>query len=72
MVFISEEFRHQKLKYLGHYLGMLGFFFGRIIVESFEKNCFEFFNEWLRNQTKIDLNSVKKFLHEGYKKVLSH
>ena len=72
MVSISEEFRHQKLKHKGHYLGMLGFYFGRIIVQCFEKNCFDLFNEWLRNQTKIDLNSLKKYLYDGYKKVISH
>ena len=50
---------------------MIAYFFGRIIVESFEKNWFNLFMQWLKNQSKIDLNSLKKYLYEGYQKVLS-
>lgn len=71
MVSITEEVRHQKLKYKGHYLGMLGHYFGKIVVDCFEKNCFHYFMAWLKVQTKIDLNILKKHLFEGYKRIKS-
>lgn len=40
MVSITEEVRHQKLKYKGHYLGMLGHYFGKIVVDCFRKIVF--------------------------------
>ena len=40
MMNFSDLLKSQKLKYRGHYLGMIAFHFGKIIVESFEKNWF--------------------------------
>lgn len=50
---------------------MCAYYFGKIIVESFEKGYLIFFKEWLKNQTKLDLNVLQKYLCEGYTKVIS-
>lgn len=71
MVTYTESIKLQNLSQKNKYLGMISFYFGIIIVEAFEKGYLAYFNEWIKNQSKLDLNLLKKHLIEGYLKIKS-
>jgi hypothetical protein len=70
MMSIVVTLENNKTKNQSHYLGILGEYFGQIIVQSFDKGYLLSVKQWLQGQRSGELSFLKKYLSEGYREVI--
>ena len=71
---INDFIQHlstQKLQYKKRYIKMISYYLGKIVIESFQKGYLEYFIRWLIESESNLLSHIKKYLIEGFTRLLS-